>query len=240
MRSTRACVRRARRGCSSPPSTASRATSSRPQRPGSTWRCCARGRSPGELRDRERRARGRAPRRLARRPQALAAISPTCARASSASAPRTTLAQLAFKTGPGGLMDVDFLAGGGLLERGARDFPAFPSVAAMLACTLPEERTRALLADYGALRVVEARARWVAGRAVEEIPAAGEGLVAIAELVRARARAGGAARPDPRAATAHPRRLSGGRRRRDDRRAPGLIDASRPVRVPSPPTRRNA
>ena len=142
-------------------------------------------------------------------------------------------AQLAFKTGPGGLMDVDFLAGGGLLERGARDFPAFPSVAAMLACTLPEERTRALLADYGALRVVEARARWVAGRPVEEIPAAGEGLVAIAELSAARARARGAARPDPRAATAHPRRLSGGRRRRGDRRAPGLIDGSRPLRVPS-------
>jgi len=91
-------------------------------------------------------------------------------------------AQLAIKTGSGGLMDVDFLAGGGLLERGTRDFPAFPSVAAMLACTLPEQRTRALLADYAVLRVVEARARWVAGRAVEEIPAEGEGLVAIAEL----------------------------------------------------------
>ena len=90
--------------------------------------------------------------------------------------------QLAFKTGPGGLMDVDFLAGGGLLEQGARDFPAFPSVAAMLACTLPQERTRTLLADYSALRVVEARARWVTGRPVEEIPTAGEGLVAIAEL----------------------------------------------------------
>jgi glutamate-ammonia-ligase adenylyltransferase len=91
-------------------------------------------------------------------------------------------AQLAFKTGPGGLMDVDFLAGGGLLERGAGDFPAFPSVAAMLACTLPEARTRSLLADYGVLRVVEARARWVAGRPVEEIPTAGETLAAIAEL----------------------------------------------------------
>ena len=90
--------------------------------------------------------------------------------------------QLAFKTGPGGLMDVDFLAGGGLLEQGTRDFPAFPSVAAMLACTLPQERTRTLLADYSALRVVEARARWVTGRPVEEIPTAGEGLVAIAEL----------------------------------------------------------
>ena len=92
-------------------------------------------------------------------------------------------APLAFKTGPGGLMDIDFLAGGGLLERGAREFPAFPSVAAMLACALPDERTRRLRADYAALRVLESRARWVAGRAVEEIPAEGEGLVAIAELV---------------------------------------------------------
>ncbi len=92
--------------------------------------------------------------------------------------------QLAFKTGPGGLMDVDFLAGGGLLERGTRDFPEFPSVAAMLACTLPEAQTRSLLAAYGLLRSVEARARWVAGRPVEEIPAEGEGLAAIAELTQ--------------------------------------------------------
>ena len=92
-------------------------------------------------------------------------------------------AQLAFKTGPGGLMDVDFLAGGGLLERGAREFPALPSVAALLACTLPEARTQGLRADYAALRVLESRARWVAGRAVEEIPAEREALAAIAELI---------------------------------------------------------
>jgi glutamate-ammonia-ligase adenylyltransferase len=92
-------------------------------------------------------------------------------------------APLAFKTGPGGLMDIDFLAGGGLLERGTRAFPAFPSVAALLACVLPELRTQRLRADYAALRVLESRARWVAGRAVEEIPAAGEALAAIAELV---------------------------------------------------------
>ncbi len=90
--------------------------------------------------------------------------------------------RIAFKTGPGGLMDVDFLAGGGLLEQGSREFPEFPSVAAMLGCSLPEPRTRSLLADYGALRVVEARARWVAGRPVEEIPTEGEALAAIAEL----------------------------------------------------------
>jgi glutamate-ammonia-ligase adenylyltransferase len=92
-------------------------------------------------------------------------------------------ARLAFKTGPGGLMDVDFLAGGGLLERGVREFPPLPSVAAMLSCTLPEERTRGLRADYAALRVLESRARWVAGRAVEEIPGEPEALAAVAELV---------------------------------------------------------
>jgi glutamate-ammonia-ligase adenylyltransferase len=92
-------------------------------------------------------------------------------------------APLAFKTGPGGLMDIDFLAGGGLLERGTRELPAFPSVAAMLACTLTEDRTRRLRADYAELRILESRARWVTGRAVEEIPAEGEGLVAIAELI---------------------------------------------------------
>jgi glutamine synthetase adenylyltransferase len=92
-------------------------------------------------------------------------------------------APLAFKTGPGGLMDIDFLAGGGVLERGAREFPALPSVAGLLACTLPEERTRRLRADYAALRVLESRARWVTGRAVEELPADGDLLAAIAELV---------------------------------------------------------
>jgi glutamate-ammonia-ligase adenylyltransferase len=90
--------------------------------------------------------------------------------------------KLAIKTGPGGLMDVDFLAGGGLLERGTPEFPAFPSVAAMLACTVGE-RAGALLADYEKLRVVEARARAVAGRAVEELPAQGEAAALVAELV---------------------------------------------------------
>jgi glutamate-ammonia-ligase adenylyltransferase len=98
---------------------------------------------------------------------------------------KETGGRFAFKTGPGGLMDFDFLAGGGLLERGTQSFPAFPSVPAMLACTLPEARTRRLRADHAALRIVEARARWVAGRPVEELPAEGEALARIAELVEA-------------------------------------------------------
>jgi hypothetical protein len=54
----------------------------------------------------------------------------------------------------------------------------------MLACTLPEPRTRALLADYGELRIVEARARWVTGRPVEELPTGADALAAIAELTQ--------------------------------------------------------
>jgi hypothetical protein len=79
-------------------------------------------------------------------------------------------------------MDVDFLAGGGLLERGARDFPAAPSVPAMLRACAAGPRVDALLADYRLLRVVEARTRWVRGRGVEAfVPDAGADL--IAELV---------------------------------------------------------
>jgi [glutamine synthetase] adenylyltransferase / [glutamine synthetase]-adenylyl-L-tyrosine phosphorylase len=86
----------------------------------------------------------------------------------------------AFKTGAGGLMDVDFLAGGGLLERGARPFPALPSVAAMLATVAPGPPAEALLADYQILRRVESRVRWVMGRGVERLPAQ---LERVAELV---------------------------------------------------------
>ncbi len=86
----------------------------------------------------------------------------------------------ALKTGAGGLMDADFLAGGGVLERGAAPFPELPSVAAMLHATLSETAAEALLADYRALRRVEACARWAVGRGVESLPA---DLAATAELV---------------------------------------------------------
>lgn len=86
----------------------------------------------------------------------------------------------AFKTGAGGLMDVDFVAGGGLLERGARRYPDPPSVAAMLAATGGAKSSAALLADYHWLRRVEACARWVAGRSVERLP---HELAPVAELV---------------------------------------------------------
>jgi glutamate-ammonia-ligase adenylyltransferase len=87
----------------------------------------------------------------------------------------------AFKTGAGGLMDVDFLAGGGLLERGTRAFPELPSVPAMLGAAGVDGAAAPLLSDYQFLRRVEACTRWAAGRAVERLPAE---LEVLAELVR--------------------------------------------------------
>jgi glutamate-ammonia-ligase adenylyltransferase len=86
----------------------------------------------------------------------------------------------AFKTGAGGLMDADFVAGGGILERGAQPYPDLPSVAAMLAAAGGRGFGATLLADYHWLREVEACARWVAGRPVERLP---DELAAVAELV---------------------------------------------------------
>jgi len=89
-----------------------------------------------------------------------------------------------LKTGPGGLMDVDFLAGGAVLERRARSLPELPSIAALLHAAARGERIEAVVRDYHALRVIEARARWCAGRAVETLrtddPVA---LDVVAELV---------------------------------------------------------
>jgi glutamate-ammonia-ligase adenylyltransferase len=90
-----------------------------------------------------------------------------------------TKGAIALKTGDGGLMDVDFLAGGGLLERGAPELPAAPSVPAMLRAVASGPRVEALLDDYRLLRVVEARTRWVRGRGVEAfVPDAGADMIA--------------------------------------------------------------
>ncbi len=86
----------------------------------------------------------------------------------------------ALKTGAGGLMDVDFVAGGGILERGAQPFPDLPSVAAMLAAASGARSGAGLLSDYHWLRRVEACARWAAGRPVERLP---NELAVVAELV---------------------------------------------------------
>jgi len=90
--------------------------------------------------------------------------------------------QAALKAGRGGVMDVEFLAAGALLERGLQiTDSALPSVPAMLRAASAGARIEALLADYAILRQVEACARWHAGRAVETLPLQGE----IAELVAA-------------------------------------------------------
>ena len=92
--------------------------------------------------------------------------------------------RVAFKTGPGGLIDVDFLAAGGQLERGAdRGAPTLPSVPVMLAGAAAGPEVEAVLEAYRSLRVVEARARWVAGRATDVLPTEEEPLAVVAELV---------------------------------------------------------
>ena len=88
-----------------------------------------------------------------------------------------------LKTGPGGLMDVGFLAGGACLERGAAPFPRYPSVPAMLRAAVRGRRVEQVLEDHRSLRLVEARARLAAGRAVESLQRSDPGLPAVAELV---------------------------------------------------------
>jgi glutamate-ammonia-ligase adenylyltransferase len=92
--------------------------------------------------------------------------------------------RIAFKTGAGGLMDVDFLASGGLLERQLEAPPSLPSVPALLRAAAHGPGVEALLADYELLRRVEAAARWIAGRPVEDFDREGPALAALAELVQ--------------------------------------------------------
>ena len=92
----------------------------------------------------------------------------------------------ALKAGRGGVMDVEFLAAGALLERGLQlGGTALPAVPAMLRATATGERLETLLADYTTLRRVESCARWLAGRAIETLPLLGETAELVADLVRA-------------------------------------------------------
>jgi glutamate-ammonia-ligase adenylyltransferase len=74
------------------------------------------------------------------------------------------LTEIAFKTGVGGIMDVEFLACGALLERGACGAPFPPSIPAMLRAAASGAATEALLDRYAFLRELEARVRWVTDR----------------------------------------------------------------------------
>ncbi len=87
-----------------------------------------------------------------------------------------------YKTGPGGLMDVDFLAAGAALEQGGAPFPAIPSVPALLRHAAGPEVER-VLAGYRFLRRLEARARWVAGRPVESLRRSDPSFARLAELM---------------------------------------------------------
>jgi len=90
----------------------------------------------------------------------------------------------ALKTGRGGIMDVEFLGAGALLEKGLQlGGESLPAVPAMLRAAVSGPALETLLQDYTFLRRVEAAARWLAGRAVESIPRAGESAEWIAELV---------------------------------------------------------
>ena len=97
---------------------------------------------------------------------------------------RESNGSIALKTGAGGLMDVDFLAAGGLLERRVRPTSgALPSIPWMLTAIADGPGMEQLLEDYRFLRRVMARTRWVAGRAEDTLKLDGENIDAIAELV---------------------------------------------------------
>jgi glutamate-ammonia-ligase adenylyltransferase len=92
---------------------------------------------------------------------------------------------LAIKTGRGGTMDLDFLASGAQLERGRRAAIELPSVPALLRGAASGPRVDAILGAYALLRLVEARARQLAGRGIEAVSTAEPGLSRVAELVEA-------------------------------------------------------
>ena len=88
----------------------------------------------------------------------------------------------AFKTGPGGLMDVEFLAVGAALARGSGPDLAVPGIPDLLRSVAPGPATERLLEHYAFLRRLEARARWIAGRPVEHLETQGATLERVAEL----------------------------------------------------------
>jgi glutamine synthetase adenylyltransferase len=90
---------------------------------------------------------------------------------------------VALKTGRGGLMDVDFLAAGSVLELRPDRFPLVPSVPAMLNAAVQGSKVSQLLEDYALMRLVESRARLIAGRSVEDARTDGDEFALLGELV---------------------------------------------------------
>lgn len=96
---------------------------------------------------------------------------------------RDGLGGAAFKTGVGGIMDVEFLACGALLERGAAGAPVSPSIPGMLRAAARGPETEALLEHYGFLRALEARVRWVTDRAETALDPRSEAFEVVAALM---------------------------------------------------------
>lgn len=96
---------------------------------------------------------------------------------------REGLSRIAFKTGAGGIMDVEFLACGGLLERGFAGVPFPSSVPAMLRAVAGGRGTEELLGHYGFLRTLEARVRWVNDRPEESLDPHSEAFEVAAALL---------------------------------------------------------
>jgi glutamine synthetase adenylyltransferase len=94
---------------------------------------------------------------------------------------RTEAEGISLKTGRGGLMDIEFLAAGALLERGP--VLGLPSVPRLLRAQVRGPRMERLLERYAFLRRVESRSRWLAGRATEALATHGESAEQIADLV---------------------------------------------------------
>jgi len=93
-------------------------------------------------------------------------------------------ASVALKTGRGGLMDVEFLAAGGVLELGVQPTPpALPSISWMLSECMSGPALEQLCQGYQLLRRIEARTRWVSGRADETLKLDPDHVAAVAELV---------------------------------------------------------
>jgi glutamate-ammonia-ligase adenylyltransferase len=92
--------------------------------------------------------------------------------------------RVSLKSGPGGIMEVDFLANGAILERGASAHPGLlPSIPAMLSAAGRGPQLNAIQDAYRFLRRVQARARWAADRGVDDISSDPASLPVLAELI---------------------------------------------------------
>jgi glutamate-ammonia-ligase adenylyltransferase len=93
------------------------------------------------------------------------------------------LGEIPFKTGVGGIMDVEFLGCGALLERGSEGATLPASIPAMLRAAAGGAGTAALLECYGFLRELEARVRWATDRPETTLDPSSEAFEVTAALM---------------------------------------------------------